>query len=282
MSELRDILAAFLADIERAQDSANRLSTRIAERYRLDPLLRNFPVPNALLDDVEAELHFVVVDPQQSASSAGSEAVAPQVDGHALVEPAMEAASAALVAVASGLAARADSSAPLESLRALQSQENRQSLATRIAPLLALSLQRRVVAELAQEARPRAAEEAASTVEPLVVSAPALAAELHGFLAASATLSAQGGADMSIIEPAAGRAAALAAKRLSAIADALLADARSQARPPPGLAVDFATERVSQYPQYSLLSLKIHARLRNYKWVIVDQAEGRAELLPTD
>jgi hypothetical protein len=67
MNTLKDIVAAFLDSLTGAQQEANLYSKGLAEKYRVDPLLRFFPVPNGLAYEAEITLHFVV--PQEGPAS---------------------------------------------------------------------------------------------------------------------------------------------------------------------------------------------------------------------
>lgn len=60
MTNLREIAAAFLDSLAGAQHEANLYSKQLAVKYREDPLLKYFPVPNGLLDEAEVTLHFMV------------------------------------------------------------------------------------------------------------------------------------------------------------------------------------------------------------------------------
>ncbi|WP_448165478.1 hypothetical protein [Burkholderia cepacia] len=60
MTNLRDIAAAFLDSLAGAQHEANLYSKRLAAKYREDPLLKYFPVPNGLLDEADVTLRFAV------------------------------------------------------------------------------------------------------------------------------------------------------------------------------------------------------------------------------
>ncbi|WP_321966351.1 hypothetical protein [Burkholderia cepacia] len=60
MTNLRDIAAAFLDSLAGAQHEANLYSKRLAVKYREDPLLKYFPVPNGLLDEADVTLRFAV------------------------------------------------------------------------------------------------------------------------------------------------------------------------------------------------------------------------------
>ena len=59
-TDLGSVLGALLRDVVRAQDISNRYSAQLSEVYEQDPLLREFPIPNARLADVELELSFAI------------------------------------------------------------------------------------------------------------------------------------------------------------------------------------------------------------------------------
>lgn len=59
MSKLSEIMAAFLADLNYAQDSSNEYSKELAFKYRDDKFLKYFPVPNGLLDEAVITLRFM-------------------------------------------------------------------------------------------------------------------------------------------------------------------------------------------------------------------------------
>lgn len=66
---LEQILEAVLIDVAQAQDASNRYSAEIlAPDYEADTLLKEFPVPNAYLSEMEVELRIAVnkVDTKQA------------------------------------------------------------------------------------------------------------------------------------------------------------------------------------------------------------------------
>lgn len=72
MANLRDAVAAILADVTRAQNQANLLSRNLSETYRDDHLLRVFPVPNAQLAGLTLDLRFAVVPSDRPAADGGA------------------------------------------------------------------------------------------------------------------------------------------------------------------------------------------------------------------
>lgn len=60
MPDLNDIIGAILRDVSEAQDTANRYSTDLASQYKKHPLLSVMSVPNALVSSVELELKYAI------------------------------------------------------------------------------------------------------------------------------------------------------------------------------------------------------------------------------
>lgn len=58
MAIIADIIAAILRDIAIAQDRSNKFSAKLSKEYEKDTLLKYFPVPNALLSEFELDLKF--------------------------------------------------------------------------------------------------------------------------------------------------------------------------------------------------------------------------------
>lgn len=61
-SWLSDLLGALLIDLARAQHLSNEYSKRLGEIYKIDPLLRVFPVPNGYLTEVTVDLQMAIDD----------------------------------------------------------------------------------------------------------------------------------------------------------------------------------------------------------------------------
>lgn len=60
---LEEILEAILIDVAEAQDASNKYSAEVlAPEYKEDTLLKEFPVPNSLINELEIELKFKVDD----------------------------------------------------------------------------------------------------------------------------------------------------------------------------------------------------------------------------
>jgi hypothetical protein len=90
MTHLEDVLAGILKALIAAQDQANIYTREISKKYWTDKILRSFPVPNALLTQVDLEFRFAVaglggerpasvpfaVEPSRAALVAPSRAIA--------------------------------------------------------------------------------------------------------------------------------------------------------------------------------------------------------------
>ena len=89
MANLRDAVAAILADVTRAQNQANLLSRSLSETYRDDHLLRVFPVPNAQLAGLTLDLRFAVVPVRAAAAgeAADDDAASPGPASRAQAHP---------------------------------------------------------------------------------------------------------------------------------------------------------------------------------------------------
>lgn len=73
MPDLRNVLSAILVDLTMAQHHANRMTRRLAKRYRQDAILQHLPAPNAVVDEVEMTLRYAV----ESVDTEGEEQPAP-------------------------------------------------------------------------------------------------------------------------------------------------------------------------------------------------------------
>ncbi|TYQ16321.1 UNVERIFIED_CONTAM: hypothetical protein Cloal_2850 [Acetivibrio alkalicellulosi] len=64
--KLYNVLASILCDISKAQDVANRYSLELAKHYRDHPsgLLKEFPVPNSVLDELKIDFKLIVEEIQ--------------------------------------------------------------------------------------------------------------------------------------------------------------------------------------------------------------------------
>lgn len=62
MSELNSIVQAILSDLTKAQHATNRYAARLSRQYQRDSALHGLSVPNVILDEVEFDLRFAVID----------------------------------------------------------------------------------------------------------------------------------------------------------------------------------------------------------------------------
>lgn len=62
--KLSNIIAAILCDISKAQDISNRYTLELAKQYKDDPssLLKEFPVPNGVLNELKIEFKLALED----------------------------------------------------------------------------------------------------------------------------------------------------------------------------------------------------------------------------
>lgn len=70
---LEAILVAVLRDVAKAQHQSNKYSANVlAPQYRDEPILRQFPVPNALMGELEIVLKFTVAGSELSNANSGT------------------------------------------------------------------------------------------------------------------------------------------------------------------------------------------------------------------
>lgn len=60
MAQLHEVLSTILIDITKAQHAANVFSRQLSKRYKDDKLLKSFPVPNALISNIDINLKYGV------------------------------------------------------------------------------------------------------------------------------------------------------------------------------------------------------------------------------
>lgn len=73
LPDLRNVLSTILVDLTMAQHQANRVTRRLAKRYRQDAILQHLPAPNAVIEEVELTLRYAV----ESVDSDGEEQLTP-------------------------------------------------------------------------------------------------------------------------------------------------------------------------------------------------------------
>lgn len=246
MPNFRDIVTAVLRDLTRAQDASNRLSAKLAEKYRDGEILHYFPVPNALAKEVELELKFAV---EGTRGDVQAESIRP---GAAAFRPTARTLAALVLADVRGaiepgsaLAAALSSDAILDQLSAhvahtLHERRERdgQTLDVHRA---ARWIEEAILGSLTHT------PEVASALEP---------ARLLGLIQASR------GAWQVHLE------------RLVSALDALTVEAVD-----PELEVLLDTRALGGLPSDNIHLVRIRAELRNYRWVVTE-ASGAAQLLP--
>lgn len=60
MAHLHEVLSTILIDITKAQHAANVFSRQLSKRYKDDKLLKSFPIPNALISNIDINLKYGV------------------------------------------------------------------------------------------------------------------------------------------------------------------------------------------------------------------------------
>lgn len=263
MDRLRDIIAAFLADLTVAQHLSNERSKWLANYYKHDKILRFFPVPNGLLDEATLTLRFLPLGMTADAE--------PAVPPHA-VEPSRRSvqllASAMAAPLGQALAAELDESGASTEAAAvavgLRSPRGQEQLTAMIQPGLEQYLQAAATGGSTEKLRREA----------LAGAVRALAQGLAADTMAAAVL------------PDAQAAAQRAAENSREALDALLTRAGSfmQAlnateRAVPDVAVTLDPERITAFPDYAVQSLTLRATLRNYKWIVVEEGGQREDQL---
>ncbi len=263
MSTLKDILSAFLRDLTESQDTANRATRDLAEEYWEDTRLRDFPVPNALLTEVELDLKYSV----GSVTSSGPPRVERWIA--AFGELARSAAAAMATAgvrrvdqILDGRGGFAGDKAHWDTVRRnLAGPEFLRYLEEEIAGGLYHERERLLDPDGALR-REEACQVASEALDRSLLAHPDLAPafELGG--------------------KAARREARLA---LREVAQAEI-DQRASLMPPgPGLRPDphaeilLTADELKDIPQQLISAVRIKARLRNFKWVVVE--EGKPRLL---
>lgn len=276
MAKLEEVIAAFLADLTRAQDGANELSKRMSERYRTDKLLRFFPVPNALLEEAEVELRFGVLEPELSGERLeGSNGMPP-------MQPSASAVRELVRRVARTLAGE---------LRreALSAQVPERELQTRVAEALASNRVEQALADhlharLDEALSAGRAESALLDADENRPSAPA--PELFEELKRSASQALSADPDLGRVlgdvEAAVARSVDAQRERIARELtgfDARLQRLEAARSLPSSMNVTVDAERLQNFPDHAVHSIKLKARLRNYQWVIVK--DGEEALVPS-
>jgi hypothetical protein len=267
VTSLRSIIAAFLADLTCAQHRANLLSEKLSWDYRNHTLLRFFPVPNALLEEAEVTLRFAVDSTETEDGACGRMQ-------RATVLP----ISRVLVADAAGEIAVFLQEALAERLMSCAAAEHRKALVERLQRELR-SLRLRLIpglesAVLLQSSRPDEGAFRARTHD-------ALRQALLGLIGADEDLATVTDSVPALIETVlagpVGEHAFQSLERVVASGSAIAEEASAF----PATRVIVSAADLGGFPDYAVHSLRLKARLRNYKWVITREGDPAGDqLLP--
>ncbi|WP_321782721.1 hypothetical protein [Burkholderia pyrrocinia] len=283
MTNLRDIAAAFLDSLAGAQHEANLYSKRLAVKYREDPLLKYFPVPNGLLDEAEVTLRFAVppgADGDERASRLDADALPADAmpSQVAVADLAMEAGTLLLRDLAGALgrvrgasgAAGTGGDLARERIDALRSS--------------------RVARELAGNLHALIGDALTQALRGTPPSPDALRAGLLDVLDASLGDSLSGAFDADDREDAERASFEAAVDASGAALHGLIVAAAERQREiqaetarVPSLAVALDAATLQGIPAEFVQTLTLRAKLRNYKWVLVGEGgRERDELVVTE
>ncbi|MDR0243475.1 MAG: hypothetical protein LBJ65_17920 [Burkholderia sp.] len=283
MTNLRDIAAAFLDSLAGAQHEANLYSKTLAVKYREDPLLKYFPVPNGLLDEADVTLRFAVTPgsddeamaPRLAADTLPADALPSQV---AVADLATDAGALLLhdlagvlgrVRGASG-AAGAGADPARERIDALHSSRVARELGGNLHALLGDAL-----TQALRGTTPSLATLRAGLVD-------VLDASLGDSLAAVFDADARPDAERMSFEAAVDACGAALLSLIEAAAERQRGIQTETARVP-SLAVTLDAAAMQGIPAEFVQTLTLRARLRNYKWVLVGEGgRERDELVVTE
>ncbi|WP_315766950.1 MULTISPECIES: hypothetical protein [unclassified Bradyrhizobium] len=263
MTSLEAVIAEFLRDLTLAQDSANRLSARLSLKYRHHTILRFFPVPNALLDDVDVTFRFVFDSPELGADPRAS---ADRLQTEVLVPPSRQLGADASAAAAS---------LAMPELAALLARASEAS-AGAVPPWTAKEAEA-VREELIRELMPRFHELALRHY--LGADIPdlenqATAAVRDGVRRAFADAPDEVRRALDAVDP----------REAGALAAAMIRGGSDGGDEPDPLQshtrIRIAAADVAGFPDFAVQTLRLRARLRNYKWVIVEGDLSHDQLLP--
>lgn len=290
MPKLQDIIAAFLADLTRAQDEINELSAKLSQKYKEGEILKYFPVPNGLLTEAEAEFRFVILEnqlelprPVKVPKLAGP--VRPAASQVRMLQS--EVAGLLSDAVAEALSRQNRTEAGLEGL----SEESRQ-IATRIADLSQAlrspAVRKQIAAHLespcleALRTKPTHPKRLEQRVE---ADATALAQAFSASLVSGLDKEFPNPDQKQWVSEQLDQALSGNRREVAALITAHLNQSAKDAAElaePDSLAVSTDNVVIANCEEWQVHRLKLKAKLRNYKWVIVKDDEKADELMPED
>ena len=286
MTNLRDIAAAFLDSLAGAQHDANLYSKRLAVKYREDPLLQYFPVPNGLLDEANVTLRFAV--PPGADSAGGDERAARLDPGTPAADALPSRVAVADLATEAGALLLRDLAGALGPVRGASGAAGARD--DRLRDRIDALRSSRVARELGSNLHALLGDALTQAMRGTPPSLDALRAGLLDVLHASLDDSLADVFDADDRTDA-GRASFEAALDASwAALDGLIAAAaerqrgiQAEAARVPSLAVTLDPAALQGIPAEFVQTLTLRAKLRNYKWVLVGEGgRERDELVVTE
>lgn len=272
MTSLRSIIAAFLADLTCAQHRANLLSERLSREYRNHTLLRFFPVPNALLEEAEITLRFAVDTPEIEEDlcpklTAVSVAPVPKV---LVADAAGEIAILLQNVIADKLASSATEPTQLlvqRLQREIRSHRIREALIRNLMPNLESVV-------LLQSSWPNASAFATQTEQALLEALLGTFGDDEDLTTITGSVSEF--ANTVLDEPT--RQQTCASLERVVASNSAITEAASAF---PATRVIVSASDLGSVPDYTVHSLRLKAKLRNYKWVIDREGDPASDqLLP--
>ncbi|MCP3961757.1 MAG: hypothetical protein GY719_28275 [bacterium] len=265
MATLRAAVTAILEELSLAQNRANRLTRRLARKYRDDKILRIFPIPSQQLKEVEIDLHYGI-DAVALMEGGGRDELAPSLG--LFHQPCSWIATAVLDQVAARIRERERKEPEgRETLcvlrRRLEGAEIRDGLAQRLARQLLVRLGELVADEkLDREAAKRIIQR---TLNDEVGQHPGLRDHIEPPTAEEADRR----------QLAIGDRLEQVLERACDEIDARLAPEKLQDQP--NLEVFFDAERLAKLPAHAVQNLHIHATRFGTQWVV--EEDGGEELV---
>lgn len=266
MANLRDTVAAILADLTRAQDSANVLSRTLSQKYLTDKTMHSFNVPNAVISGVELALNFAVLPPGGTTETVGPPAppIRPPLGrflqlGHQLAEHVLHATH-------QGLPHAAPGAAPL--VERLGRGLRHPGAADELGDQIGFALQR-WYGQLDAAAQTRPVQQLSG--EALNVVGGVVRAAVLGDDAVSA---------MADTAPLAAHVETGSGPQLRALVEAFLARLRSvdlDSHALPQMDVCLDSEILGKLPPQALQTLKLQLQIDDYRWMVMEK--GREEEL---
>jgi hypothetical protein len=273
VNSLRSIIATILADLTCAQNSANELSASLSRKYRVHPLLKFFPVPNALLDEADITLRLAF------------DGTPPGADGTPCAPPAPPEAMRPSRLVAAELARQVSN---LISRRLAKTAVTDLKAPPGIAENTLLppsgfreGLAHRLIDELDEMLATQPGESPiAPDLNDRIVTHIRLAflQSVSGFPELTRLFpDAPSLADRLLDTPTQSECAEMFLRSLSQFAS--IAALTSSL---PSMHVMTSASEIASLPEYAVHTVRIRAQLRNYRWIIVDPNDPRSQQLTVE